>query len=509
MAKYKCTICGDIYDEEKENLKFEDLPDTWVCPKCGVPKVFFEKVEEVEQENTNKVEAEQERANDVITPNAIENFNDETPSNAIKIAKDNVAIERDISKCINCGICANICKEREGIEDICDGKACVNCGQCIQFCPTGALRQKQDKTKLEDAMDAGKICIAYTSPSVRVAIGDEFGMEKGAFAQGKLVSALRKLGFKYVLDVTFAADLTIMEEANELVERIKNNGKLPMFTSCCPSWIKYAEQYYPELLHNISTCKSPIGMQGEIVHKYFANKLSIDEKNIYTVAITPCTAKKYEIAREEIPGTDLVITAKELTDIIREKEIDFNNLADDNYDSLLGEGTGAGMIFGNTGGVMEAALRTAYNILTGEELAKDAIEFMDVRGMENVKEATVNINGLELNLAVIHKMSAAKPILEDVKKGISKYQYIEIMNCLGGCIGGGGQPKTLADEENTVKQKRIDSLYKRDNEDAIRCSHNNPEIIKVYDELLERPLSSKAEELLHTTYENKSKIERY
>lgn len=508
MAKYKCTICGEIYDEEKENIKFEDLPETWVCPKCGVPKIFFEKVEEVKQENSNNEEMEQAVTNYETNLN-IENANDDTPSNAIKISKDNVAIERDIEKCINCGICATICKEREGIEDICDGKACINCGQCIQFCPTGALAPKKDKDRLEDAMDAGKICIAYTSPSVRVAIGDEFGMEKGTFAQGKLVSALRKLGFKYVLDVTFSADLTIMEEANELVDRIKNNGKLPMFTSCCPSWIKYAEQYYPELLDNISTCKSPIGMQGEIAHKYFANKYNLDENNIYTVAITPCTAKKYEVAREEIPGTDLVITVKELTDIIKEKEINFNNLADDNYDSLLGEGTGAGMIFGNTGGVMEAAFRTAYNILTCEELAKDAIEFKDVRGMDNVKEASVIINGIELNLAVIHKMSAAKFILEDVKNGTSKYHYIEIMNCQGGCIGGGGQPKTLANEENEVKQKRIDSLYKRDNEDIFRCSHNNPEIIRVYDELLGKPLSSKAEELLHTTYENKSSIEKY
>lgn len=423
---------------------------------------------------------------------------------AIEISNNNIAISKDISKCIDCGNCSRVCKEREAIENICNGEACVNCGQCIQNCPTGALQPKKDKNKLFNALDEGKICIAYTSPSVRVAIGDEFGMEKGTFAQGKLVSALRKIGFNYVLDVTFGADLTIIEESNEFVKRIQNNGILPMFTSCCPAWIKYAEQYYPEILPNISTCKSPIGMQGEIVKNYFTQKYCLDKSNIYTVAITPCTAKKYEIAREEIGGTDLVITTKELSDILKELNIDFSMLEDSNYDSLLSEGSGAGMIFGNTGGVMEAALRTAYNILTGKELEQNQIEFKDVRGIENVKEATLNINDLEINVAVIHKMASAIPILEDVKNGVSKYHYIEIMNCLGGCIGGGGQPKIPFNKEIEVKQKRIDSLYERDKNRKIRTSHNNPEIIKVYEEFLGHPLSEKCEELLHTKYTDRS-----
>lgn len=425
---------------------------------------------------------------------------------AAEIAENNIAIKRIREKCIDCGMCLRICKEREGIEDLCGGNTCVNCGQCVQACPFDALIPKKDEDKLEEAIKNNKICIAYTSPSVRVAIGDEFGMEPGEFAQGKLVSALRKLGFKYVLDVTFGADLTILEEANELVYRIKNGGKLPMFTSCCPAWVKYAEMYYPEILENISTCKSPIGMQGEIVQNYFTEKMNLNKEDIYTVAITPCTAKKYEVAREEIGGTDIVLTTREIIDMLKEKEIDLKELEDSDYDSLLGEGSGAGMIFGNTGGVMEAALRTAYNIMTEKELEKDAIVFNNVRGMDNVKEAKVNIEETELNIAVIHKMSSAKQILEDVKNGKSKYHYIEIMNCLGGCIGGGGQPKTKMSEELAVKKKRIESLYQRDEKDKIRVSHKNPDIIKVYEEFLGEPLSSKSEELLHTSYKDKSNL---
>ena len=427
---------------------------------------------------------------------------------AIYIAKDNPAIERIDEKCIDCGICTNTCRQRENIENTSNKSICINCGQCVQTCPTGAIVPKQDKNKLKEAIKNKKVCIAYTSPSVRVALGDEFGMEYGEFVQGKLVTALRKIGFKYVLDVTFGADLTIMEEAYELVERIKNNGVLPMFTSCCPSWVKYAEIFYPEILDHISTCKSPIGMQGQIVKNYFIQKHNLNKEDVFCVAITPCTAKKYEISRKEIDGTDLVITTKELADIIKEEKIDFANLEDGNYDSLLQEASGAGMIFGNTGGVMEAALRTAYYILTGKELEKEKIEFKEVRGMQNVKEATININGINLNIAIIHKMSSAIPILEEVKNGTSKYHYIEIMNCVGGCIGGGGQPKFKLAEEMQIKEKRIESLYNRDRKNTIRCSHQNPEIIKLYEEFLEKPLSKKSEELLHTTYEDKSYLKR-
>lgn len=476
--RYKCTICGSIYDEEKEKNKFDNIES---CPSCGCPKFLLEKTEEIEKEKDEY------------------NF-----TNAVKISKDNPSIERINEKCIDCGMCAKICMERENIKDICSGELCVNCGQCTTFCPTSALIPKIDKDKFYEAKQKGKVLVAYTSPSVRVSLGDEFNLEKGSLVQGKLVSSLRKLGFNYVFDVTFAADLTIMEEANELIKRIKNNETLPMFTSCCPSWVKYAEIFYPEILNNISTCKSPIGMMGEVVKNYFSMKSGIDKNDIYAVAITPCTAKKYEIKREEITGTDLVLTVRELADILKEEKIDFASLEDSNYDSLLGEGSGAGIIFGNTGGVMEAALREAYYILTGNLL--ENIEFNSVRGMDNVKEAEVDIDGKTLKVAVIHKMSSAIPILDEVKNGTSKYDYIEIMNCYGGCIGGGGQPKVLEAQEKEVKEKRIETLYKRDKEVSIRYPHENKDIVRIYDEFFGSPLSEKSEELLHTSYKDKSKI---
>lgn len=480
MAKYRCKICGYIYDEEKENIKFDELTNDYTCEMCKVPKYLFEKID------------------DEIVEEKEENLN------SIMIADDNPSIEKIVENCINCGMCLNICKQRQGINDLCNGKACVNCGQCIQFCPTGALIPKQDKNKFYKAKNEGKILVAYISPAVRVSIGDEFNMKKGEYAQGKLISALRKLGFDYVFDVTFAADLTIMEEANELMDRLQNNKTLPMFTSCCSSWIKYAESFYPELLPNISTCKSPIGMMGEIVKKYFSKKNKIKENDIYTIAITPCTSKKYEIKREEITGTDLVLTVRELSDILKYEKIDLSKLENGRYDSIFSEGSGAGIIFGNTGGVMEASIREIYYILTGKLLKK--IEFHKVRGMENIKEASIKINGLKLNVAVVHKMSKAIPILEDVKNGISKYHYIEIMNCEGGCIGGGGQPKFKPGNEKRVKEKRIKSLYKRDKKKTIRYPHDNPDVKRVYNEFLGEPLGIKSQELLHTKYEDKSKL---
>ena len=485
MAKYRCTICGYIYDDDKEQIKFEDLPDSWTCPLCGVPKSLFEKIED----------------------NVIEEKKEDRFSNAVKISKDNPSIERIESKCINCGVCTSTCEKLEGIKRKNEKQIiCVNCGQCVQRCPTGALIPKRENGKLEKAKEEGKICIAYTSPAVRVAIGEEFGMEYGTFAQGKLVSALKELGFDYVFDVTFGADLTIMEEANELIDRINNKGVLPMFTSCCPSWVKFTEIFYPEFIENISTCKSPSGMQGAMVKNYFAEKNNLDKNRLYTVAITPCTAKKYEISREEIEGTDLVLTTTQIAEILKDKKIDFKSLEDSKFDKMLGEGTGAGMIFGNTGGVMEAALRTAYYMLTKKELTKNNIEFNVARGMQNVKEATVNIDGLLLNIAIVHKMADAKPILEDAKLGKSKYHYIEIMNCEGGCVGGGGQPKTLDEKQIEVKEKRIAALYGKDKIQKIRCSYQNPEIIRAYNEYLGSPLKGKAQNLLHTTYKDKSEI---
>ncbi|MBE6156140.1 MAG: hydrogenase [Firmicutes bacterium] len=488
MAKYKGIICGHVYDDAKEKIKFEDLSDTWVCPICFVSKSMFIKLAETAKEIKEEVPEGEENTID---------FN-----NAIKISKDNICIKRISEKCINCGVCTNTCMERQGIQDLCGGKACVNCGQCIQKCPTGALVPKSDIEKLESALKSNKICIAYTAPSVRVALGDAFNMEPGSFVQGKLVASLRSIGFKYVFDVTFGADLTIMEEANELVERIQNNGVLPMFTSCCPAWVKYAEMFYPQILEHLSNCKSPIGMQGEMIKKYFIKKMNINPNDVFTVAITPCTAKKYEIARVEIGGTDCVLTTRELIEILKNKNIDIKNLGDSNYDSLLGEGSGAGMIFGNTGGVMEAALREANYILTKDYLP--SLEFQEVRGLDNVKEASITINNLVINVAIIHGISAAKKILEDVKNGVSKYHYIEVMNCFGGCIGGGGQPQIDDDKEIMIKEKRIASLYKKDKESKYRYSHDNPDVQRIYKEFLGKPLSQNSKIFLHTNYFDKS-----
>ena len=486
MKKYRCTICGHIYDDAKENIKFEDLPEDWVCPKCGVPKELFELMEETEE---------------------IEEVDEETIN--VKISDNNVSIVRETTKCIECGICKNICIKKEGMKFNSHSELCVNCGQCVQVCPTKALTPKMEIHRLLKAKEEGKILVAYTSPSTRVAFGDIFGLESGTFTQNKLVGFLKQIGFDYVLDTTFAADLTIMEEASELVSRIQNNGKLPMFTSCCPAWVKYAEQFYPEILEHISTCKSPIGMMGMIVNNYFTKIKNINKEDLYTVAITPCTAKKYEIKRPEIGGTNLVLTLYELEEYIHEKNIKYEDIKEDNFDSILGEGSGAGVIFGNTGGVMEAALRTAYYLITGENLKQENITFNDVRGYNGLREATIKINDLELNIAIIDGISNAKKVLEEVKNGTSKYHYIEIMNCVGGCIGGGGQPKIDMIKEDEIRKNRILNLYKRDDNVKIRFSHENPDIIKIYNEYLEFPLSKLSEELLHTHYIARNKENKY
>lgn len=425
-------------------------------------------------------------------------------NNAVKISNDNLSIERIIEKCINCGMCKNTCKVKEGMSFDENSELCINCGQCVQSCPVRALIPKRDYEKFKDAKKKGKICIAYTSPSVRVALGDAFDKEYGSFEQNKVVGVLRKLGFDYVFDTTFAADLTIMEEANELIERIKNKETLPMFTSCCPAWIKYAEQFYPEVLDNISTCKSPIGMMGPTVKEYFCNKEGIDKENTFTVAITPCTAKKYEISRPEITGTDLVITISEIIDEIQKLNLNYDDIEESDYDSFFKEGSGAGVIFGNTGGVMEAALRTAYYILTNENLKE--INFNEVRGNKAVKEATIKINNLSINVAVVNGIINAIPLIEDVKNGNSKYQYIEIMNCVGGCIGGGGMPKINQFKQEQIISKRIEGLYKEDDNLKNRFSHENEDIKRTYDEFYGKPLSKKSHTLLHTTYTNRKNI---
>ena len=436
----------------------------------------------------------------------------------------NPSICRKEELCIKCGQCRDVCTKDIGVHGTYNfaqtgGRAiCINCGQCANVCPTASITEVYEYEKVKEAIkDPNKIVIVSTSPSVRVALGEEFGMPKGSFVQGKMVALLRALGVDYVLDTNFAADLTIVEEASELVERITKKTKpLPQFTSCCPAWVKFAETYYPEMIPNISSAKSPIGMQGPTIKTYFAKKMGIDPERIVNVALTPCTAKKFEIRREEMNAAgkklgkpemrdmDQVITTRELAIWAKESGIDLNSLQDSEYDSLMGQASGAGVIFGNTGGVMEAALRTAYFYITGKQPEGKLLDLQPVRGYDGLREASLEINGMTVNVAVVYGTANARKMIELVKKGEKDYHFIEVMTCPGGCIGGGGQPKDFAVDANESRKARIESLYKRDASLAIRSSHENPEIKQLYQDFYGKPLSELAEKMLHTIYTDRS-----
>lgn len=427
----------------------------------------------------------------------------------VDLGENNPSVERDAEKCVYCGMCKKVCKV----------PVCINCGQCANFCPPEAIKEKRDFNKVKKIIkDTNKTVVISTAPAVRVALGEEFGGEDGEYVEGKMIEAIRKLGADFVFDVTFAADLTICEEASELVQRIKTNKLLPQFTSCCPSWVKFVEMYYPEFKDNLSTAKSPISMQSALIKTYFANAKNIKPENIISVAVAPCTSKKYEAKRpelvsaskynglEELPDTDYVITTRELAEWIKEENIDFNSLKEGKFDNILGKGTGAGIIFGNTGGVMEAALRTAYFYITGQNLPNDKLVFQSIRGMETVKEANININGIEVKVAIVHGIDNARELLEKIKNKEVEYHFVEVMNCPGGCISGGGQPKiTLLNLEKT-RMKRISSLYTEDERLTKRRSHENPEILEIYEKFLGTPLSETSEKLLHTEYFDKSDL---
>ena len=446
------------------------------------------------------------------------------------------AIYRDTSKCVLCGRCIERCKSAHGLGILgfenrgfntivapAENRSfatspCIMCGQCVSVCPTGALMEVSEIEKVDQAFKAGKYVVVQTAPAVRAALGEEFGMPIGTRVTGKMVSALRRLGFKKVFDTNFAADLTILEEATELLTRVKEGGKLPMITSCSPGWVNFAEINYPELLDHLSSCKSPHEMFGAILKHYYAEKNGIDPKDMFVVSIMPCTAKKYEKTRPELvtdglADVDAVLTTRELGKLIKRAGIRFDKLPDEKFDNdIVGEYTGAGVIFGVTGGVMEAALRTAAYKLTGEELEK--VELTAVRGFEGVKEATYKLGGAEVKVAVAHGMKNARVLLEQIKAGTSPYHFIEIMGCPGGCVAGGGQPYVKpcflpnedADILDTYKQKRANALYEEDELSTIRVSHKNPQIIKLYDEFLGEPNSHKAHELLHTHYKGREKF---
>ena len=424
------------------------------------------------------------------------------------------SIIRDPEKCILCRRCENICKEVQSVEAIStDGRGfdtvvnttffanlmestCVMCGQCTLVCPTGALTEREYIDDVWDLLsDPDKHVVVQTAPAVRVALSEAFGKQAGAICTGEMVAALRKLGFDKVYDTNFTADLTILEEGTELINRINNNEKLPLFTSCSPGWIKFIEQYYPDYLEHVSSCKSPQQMFGALANSYYIEKEGIEKEDLAVVSIMPCTAKKYEAQREEMKGdVDYVLTTRELARMIKQAGLDLNDLGSEDFDLLMGSSTGAGAIFGSTGGVMEAALRTAYDLITGEELKE--IDFESIRGFEGIKKAAVNIDGLEVKVAVAHGLANARKIFELIKNG-EQFHFVEFMTCPGGCLGGGGQPLAASEE---VLQKRMDAIYEIDKKKEYRKSHENPYIQKLYEEYLDEPGSEKAHQLLHTKY---------
>jgi NADH-quinone oxidoreductase subunit G/NADP-reducing hydrogenase subunit HndD len=431
----------------------------------------------------------------------------------------NPSLVRDQEKCILCGRCIRICEEvqgmnvysfagrgfntmvstafEKGLEDV----ACTYCGQCASVCPTGAIVEKDDTDKVWAALsDPTKHVIVQTAPSVRVALGEEFGLNPGEVVTGQMVAAIRKLGFDKVFDTDFSADLTIMEEGGEFIDRLTNNGVFPMITSCSPGWVSMMELKYPELIPHLSTAKSPQQMFGAIAKTYYPQVVGIDPKDIVSVSIMPCTAKKAEAARPEMNDSgyqdvDIVITTRELARMVREYGIDFKLLPEEEADSPLGSSSGAGALFGTTGGVMEAALRTVADVLTGEDL--EDFVYNEVRGMAEVREASIKIKGTEVKVAIVHTLKAAQNMMEKIKKGEADYKFIEIMACPGGCIGGGGQPVPVNSE---IRQKRRNGLLSVDANKKIRKSHQNPDIIKLYDEYLGKPLGEKSHHLLHTTF---------
>ena len=443
-----------------------------------------------------------------------------------------VSIVRNNNKCILCrrcvGACANVQKVgvigpvRRGFKTAIESPwemklaemACINCGQCITACPVGALTETDNTQDVWKALaDPAKHVVVQPAPAVRAALGEEFGLPMGTSVTGKMAAALRRLGFAKVFDTDFGADLTIMEEGTELIDRLNNGGVLPMITSCSPGWIKYCEHYYPEFIPNLSSCKSPHEMTGAMVKTYYADKAGIDPQNIVVVSVMPCTAKKFEAKRPELSNAglqdvDVVITTRELARMIKEAGIDFVNLPDEDFDPLMGESTGAGVIFGATGGVMEAALRTAYELVTGKEL--EQVDFNTVRGVEGVKEASIQVGDITVNVAVAHGTANAAKLLDSIRRGEKQYHFIEIMGCPGGCVTGGGQPIVSAPKrmECDPREIRAAALYREDAGKPLRKSHQNPEIQALYDEFLGRPNSHKAHQLLHTTYMARPKYSR-
>lgn len=432
------------------------------------------------------------------------------------------SIVRNPDKCILCGRCVRICEEVQGISAIdftrrgfdtlvlpafnrdFSETSCINCGQCVLACPTGALHEVSETDRVIEILQQGeKVMVVQAAPAIRVSLGEFYGLAPGADITGKIAACLRRMGFTYLFDTDFTADLTIMEEGTELVDRIKNSGPLPLFTSCCPGWVKFVEHNYPEFLDNVSTCKSPQQMMGSLIKSYLAEKKGLAPEDIFVVSIMPCTAKKHEASRTEmsangVPDVDAVLTTREFSALINRFGIDFKSLPEASFDSILGTTSGSGDIFAASGGVMESALRTAYNLITGKDLEK--VEFTEVRGFTGFKEAVVKIGELELKVAVVNTTAQAGALLDRIKKGEAEYDFVEVMACPGGCLGGGGQ--ILGYEPDRIKE-RIESIYKLEKTRKVRMSYRNEEIKTLYQDYLKFPGSPRSHELLHTHYSHR------
>lgn len=436
------------------------------------------------------------------------------------------SIVRDPNKCVLCRRCVSMCKNVQGVAVIdtvergfdttissafnksLNDVPCTMCGQCINVCPVGALREKDDTDKVWEALSNPDLhVVVQTAPAVRVALGEEFGMPIGSRVTSNMIASLRRLGFAKVFDTNTAADLTIMEEGTELINRLKNGGKLPLITSCSPGWIKFCEHNYPDFIENLSSCKSPHEMFGAVLKSYYAEKMGIDPAKVFVVSIMPCTAKKFEAQRPELSSTgyadvDVVLTTRELARMIREAGIDFTELPERHFDDPMGEATGAAVIFGATGGVMEAALRTVAEVLSGKSIDDSAIEYNEVRGIKGIKEATIELEGLTLKAAVAHGLGNARKLLDRIRAGEAEYHFIEVMACPGGCVNGGGQPIQPSSVRSWIdlRKERAAAIYEEDRSLPIRKSHENPAVKMLYDEYFSEPGSHKAHELLHTHY---------
>jgi len=433
---------------------------------------------------------------------------------------------RDAEKCVLCRRCETMCNQVQTVgvysavhrgfgttigtafDNPMTDTSCTFCGQCVSVCPTGALTQTTHTSEVWDAInDPDKVVIVQTAPAIRVALGEEFGLPTGTNVTGKMVAGLRRIGFDHVYDTVFGADICIMEEATELLDRINNGGRLPMLTSCCPAWVKFIEHQFPELLDVPSTCRSPHQMFGVIAKTYLAEKLGIDPKKMVVVSIMPCLAKKFEAARKELShnenlDVDYVVTTRELAAMLREAGVNFNLLPDEDFDKFMGESSGAGVIFGRTGGVIEAAVRTAASWLDGKTVEK--VEYQQLRGYDGIREATIKVGDIDLKIGIAHGLGNARTLLENIRDGVADYHAIEIMGCPGGCVSGGGQP--FYGNDRTIIEKRAEGLNNADRNKAVRCSHENEEIKALYKDFLGEPGGKKAHELLHTSYTKRDKL---